>query len=122
MVINPIVGVYIPIIRIPVKRWDDHPQQNATFNHGSNEHPKTKKSRILPETNVAPENRPKPNRKVVFQPSICRGYVSFRECIHQVNFTNPQSFQKGGRMRLINFEVDEVKPPKSSILMEFSMK
>ena len=34
----------------------------------------------LPETNVAPENRPKPNRKVVFQPSICRGYVSFREC------------------------------------------
>ena len=27
----------------------------------------------LPETNVAPENRPKPNRKVVFQPSICRG-------------------------------------------------
>ena len=34
----------------------------------------------LPETNVfAPENRPKPNRKVVFQPSICRGYASFRE-------------------------------------------
>ncbi len=27
----------------------------------------------------APENRPKPNRKVVFQPSIFRGYVSFRE-------------------------------------------
>ena len=26
MVINPIVGVYIPIIRIPIKRWDDHPQ------------------------------------------------------------------------------------------------
>ena len=24
--INPIVGVYIPIIRIPIKRWDDHPQ------------------------------------------------------------------------------------------------
>ncbi len=33
----------------------------------------------LPETNIAPENRPKPNRKVVFQPSIFRGYVSFRE-------------------------------------------
>ena len=33
----------------------------------------------LPETNVAPENRPKPNRKVVFQPSIFRGYVSLRE-------------------------------------------
>ena len=26
MVINPIVGVYIPSIRIPIKRWDDHPQ------------------------------------------------------------------------------------------------
>ena len=33
----------------------------------------------LPETNVfTPENRPKPNRKVVFQPSIFRGHVSFR--------------------------------------------
>ena len=35
MVINPIVGVYIPIIRIPIKRWDDHPQKNATFDHGT---------------------------------------------------------------------------------------
>ncbi len=26
MVTNPIGGVYIPIIRIPIKRWDDHPQ------------------------------------------------------------------------------------------------
>ena len=26
MVINPIVGVYIPIIRIPYERRDDHPQ------------------------------------------------------------------------------------------------
>ena len=25
MVINPIVGVYIPTIRIPYYRWDDHP-------------------------------------------------------------------------------------------------
>ena len=33
--INPIVGVYIPIIRIPIKRWDDHPQKNATFDHGT---------------------------------------------------------------------------------------
>ena len=24
--LNPIVGVYIPIIRIPIKRWHDHPQ------------------------------------------------------------------------------------------------
>ena len=36
MIINPIVGVYIPIIRIPIKRWDDHPQKNATFDHGTN--------------------------------------------------------------------------------------
>ena len=35
MVINPIVGVYIPMIRIPIKRWDDHPQNNATFDHGT---------------------------------------------------------------------------------------
>ena len=32
----------------------------------------------LPETNLAPEIG-LPNRKVVFQPSIFRGYVSFRE-------------------------------------------
>ena len=35
----------------------------------------------LPETNiaVAPENKQGPKRKVIFQPSIFRGYVSFRE-------------------------------------------
>lgn len=26
VVINPVVGVYIPIVRIPCYRWDDHPQ------------------------------------------------------------------------------------------------
>ena len=26
MVINPIVGVYMPIPRIPYYRWDDHPE------------------------------------------------------------------------------------------------
>ena len=41
----------------------------------------------LPETNIALENRPKANRKVVFQPSIFRGYVSFREC----NYFNPEA-------------------------------
>ncbi len=34
----------------------------------------------LPETNIAPEIG-LPNRKVVFQPSIFRGSVSFREAI-----------------------------------------
>ena len=33
----------------------------------------------LPETNIAPENGPGPKRKIIFQPSIFRGYVSFRE-------------------------------------------
>ena len=35
----------------------------------------------LPETNMTPENTPGPKRKVIFQPSIFRGYVSFREGI-----------------------------------------
>ena len=33
----------------------------------------------LPETEIAPENRPKPKRQLVFQPSIFRCYVSVRE-------------------------------------------
>ena len=33
----------------------------------------------LPETNSSPLKIGLPNRKVVFQPSIFRGYVSFRE-------------------------------------------
>ena len=35
MVINPIIGFYIPIIRIPIKRWDDHPQYNELIDPGS---------------------------------------------------------------------------------------
>ena len=35
------------------------------------------RSTTLPETNIAPENRP--SRRLVFQPSIFRGYVCFRE-------------------------------------------
>ena len=34
MVINPIVGVYIPIIRIPIKGWMTIPNI-ATFDHGT---------------------------------------------------------------------------------------
>ena len=33
----------------------------------------------LPETNIAPENRPSQKETIVFQTSIFRGYVSFRE-------------------------------------------
>ena len=36
MVINPIVGVYIPIIRIPIKGGMTIPNI-ATFDHGTNE-------------------------------------------------------------------------------------
>ena len=40
----------------------------------------------LPETNSSPMKIGLPNRKVVFQPSIFRGYVSFREgSIYQSN-------------------------------------
>ena len=35
----------------------------------------------LSETNISPENRPGPKRKLVFQPSIFRCYVSFGEGI-----------------------------------------
>ena len=35
----------------------------------------------LPETNIAPENRPSQKETIVFQPSIFRDYVSFREGI-----------------------------------------
>ena len=37
MVINPLVGVYIPIIRIPSLKVGlfTSPQQNATFDHGT---------------------------------------------------------------------------------------
>ena len=35
----------------------------------------------LPETKITLENRPSPKKKLAFQPSIFRGYVSFRKCI-----------------------------------------
>ena len=37
MVINPIVGVYIPIIRIPIKGGIFPIPNIATFDHGTNE-------------------------------------------------------------------------------------
>ena len=39
-----------------------------------------KPNNTLPETNSSPLKIGLPNRTVVFQPSIFRGYVSFREC------------------------------------------
>ena len=67
----------------------------------------------------APENRPKPNRKVVFQPSIFRGYVSFREGTHGIGTvwkeipffeTRPMSFSSfsatptpGSKLILVKF-------------------
>ncbi len=43
----------------------------------------------LPETNGSPLKIGLPNRKVVFQPSIFRGYVSFREGIQWDIFKHP---------------------------------
>ena len=59
MVIDPIVGVYIPI------RWDDHPppKKNATFDHGTNEtwNPGTIR---LYESKKVPQKKPtKPTTK-----------------------------------------------------------
>ena len=39
----------------------------------------TQKKSTLPKTNMAPENRPSQKEGIVFQPSIFRCYVSFRE-------------------------------------------
>ena len=40
----------------------------------------------------APENRPGPKRKVVFQPSIFRCYVSFREGTYRKNIYVAKDF------------------------------
>ena len=54
----------------------------SQYLHGIGIHSRSRN--ILPETNIAPENK-SPQWKVVFQPSIFRGYVSFRECNHYKN-------------------------------------
>ena len=48
----------------------------------------------LPETNSSPLKIGFPNRKVVFQPSIFRGYVSFRECMCDVSIFYTSIFQE----------------------------
>ncbi len=70
MVINPIVGVYIPIIRIPIKGGMTIPNI-ATFDHGTChvDHEMHARSNIyLPSRSFfqrvfRPEKLPKPNRK-----------------------------------------------------------
>ena len=44
-----------------------------------------KETSTLPETSIAPEIRPSQKETIVFQPSIFRGYVSFREGIYLLN-------------------------------------
>ena len=39
----------------------------------------------LPETNIAPENRPSQKETIVFQPSIFRCFDSFREGNHHIS-------------------------------------
>jgi len=43
----------------------------------------------LPETNIAPENRVS-QKETVFQPSIFRGYASFRDCIAIITMIIPK--------------------------------
>ena len=51
--------------------WNNHPTVDVSG---------ARLSCILPKNyNIAPENRPGPKRKLIFQPSIFRCYVSFRE-------------------------------------------
>jgi len=53
------------------------------------ENPQTfEKVFTLPETNSSPLKIGIPNRKYIFQPSIFRGHVSFREGIWGANFTS----------------------------------
>ena len=47
---------------------------------------KSSNSFTLPETNSSPLKIGLPNRKVVFQPSIFRGHVSFREGTQTIIF------------------------------------
>ena len=58
------------------------PQSEAgsRFLHRADDEPiKKNPPPTLPETNIAPENRHSQKETIVFQPSIFRCYVSFRE-------------------------------------------
>ncbi len=55
----------------------------------------------LPETNVAPQNRRGLKRKLVFQPSIFRCYVRFREGIIDVIVSRRESSSKKPRFKRI---------------------
>ena len=49
----------------------------------------------LPKTNIAPENTPSQKETIVFQPSIFRGYVSFREGTIRFFAAAPACFDPG---------------------------
>ena len=51
----------------------------------------TKKTFTLPKTNIAPENRASQKETLVFQPSIFRCYVSFREGKSPLHVPNKRS-------------------------------
>ena len=63
----------------------------------------------LPKFNIAPENRPKPKRKLVFQPSFFRGYVKLRGGRFWVWFSAPKTAY---RIRVNGWESGS---PKSGI-------
>ena len=58
-------------------------EQKANNNKNGNQGLTRERGKVtLPETNIKHLKKWHPNRKVVFQPSIFRGYVSFREDIY----------------------------------------
>ena len=68
--------VFVPPVRGTAPRALKKMDPNGSF-HPT---PSPPKKNTLPETNSLPLKIGLPNRKLVFQPSIFRCYVSFREC------------------------------------------
>ena len=88
----------VDIHRSVERTWNFGP---ATGNPKSSMYPTSEHfvADTLPETNSSPLKIGLPNRKVVFQPSIFRGYVSFREGIwpRYTNVGDVNPFEKYAR-------------------------
>ena len=71
--LEPLGGSRYKYLKLPSRDWDGNPPNENVGIHAS------LMLGTLPETNMAPEDRPGPKRKLIFQPSIFRCYFSFRE-------------------------------------------
>ena len=92
VVTDPRVPRVHPHITPPRQEWGAEP--GYLLKSHVNWHGIIKKSRqktTLPKTNIAPARRPKPKRKRIFQPLICKGYFSFTEWFN--HFSNSNKFQ-----------------------------